>query len=53
MLALGSDCYDVVKRESEATPSALEEWEDVTTSTDFVFGEVPTHIGLQKKAIAW
>lgn len=36
VLALGSDCYNVVKSESEATLLALEEWKDVTTSTDFV-----------------
>ena len=36
VLALGSDCYGVVKCESEATLLALEEWKDVTTSTDFV-----------------
>ncbi|KAF8075755.1 hypothetical protein FPV67DRAFT_1469077 [Lyophyllum atratum] len=34
-LSLGSDCYTIVKGESEKTLARLEEWKDVTQSTDF------------------
>jgi hypothetical protein len=34
-LALGTDCYTVVKTESERSLRLLEEWKDVTASTDF------------------
>ncbi|KAF5363706.1 hypothetical protein D9756_001124 [Leucocoprinus leucothites] len=34
-LALGTDCYNVVKEESERALKNLEEWKDVTQSTDF------------------
>lgn len=35
-LALGSDCYNVVKTSAENTLARLDEWSDVTKSTDFV-----------------
>ncbi|GLB33166.1 putative short-chain dehydrogenases reductases (SDR) family protein [Lyophyllum shimeji] len=35
VLALGSDCYNVVKTESERTLARLEEWKEVSKSTDF------------------
>jgi hypothetical protein len=35
-LSLGGDCFDVVKMESEAALARLEEWKEVTKSTDFV-----------------
>ncbi|RDB30241.1 hypothetical protein Hypma_007082 [Hypsizygus marmoreus] len=35
VLNLGTDCYDVVKSECEATLARLEDWKEVTTSTDF------------------
>jgi hypothetical protein len=34
-LALGSDCHKVVKGEAENALRNLEEWKDVTQSTDF------------------
>jgi len=36
LLILGSDCFDVVKTECEKTLARLEEWKDVSESTDFV-----------------
>ena len=36
VLALGSDCFDTVKADSEKTLARLEEWKDVSKSTDFV-----------------
>jgi hypothetical protein len=36
ILGLGSDCFDVVKRESEAALARLDKWEEATKSTDFV-----------------
>ncbi|KAH7903354.1 hypothetical protein BJ138DRAFT_160743 [Hygrophoropsis aurantiaca] len=38
VLALGSDCYNGVKEASEKTLSRLEEWKDLTISTDFPKG---------------
>ena len=35
VLALGADCYTYVKNENEWTLRALEEWADVSKSTDF------------------
>jgi hypothetical protein len=32
-LALGSDCYAVIKSQTEAALKGLEEWQDVTKST--------------------
>ncbi|PPQ68283.1 hypothetical protein CVT24_005099 [Panaeolus cyanescens] len=34
-LCLGSDCYTVAKQESEKVLARLEEWKDVSCSTDF------------------
>ncbi|KAJ3553600.1 hypothetical protein NP233_g12607 [Leucocoprinus birnbaumii] len=34
VLVLGKDCYDVVKNESEKTLENLEEWKEVSQSTD-------------------
>jgi len=34
-LALGSDCYDAIKTVSERNLKRLEEWKDVSFSTDF------------------
>jgi hypothetical protein len=34
-LALGTDCYKVVEDASQAALTHLEEWKDVTFSTDF------------------
>jgi hypothetical protein len=38
VVALGSDCYKVVKEVSEEALKRLEEWKDVTFSTDFPKG---------------
>lgn len=35
VLALGTDCYNLVKTESEKTLARLERWKDVSFSTDF------------------
>lgn len=34
-LLLGSDCYSIVKQETEGHLTRFEEWKDVTFSTDF------------------
>lgn len=34
-LALGSDCYNVVKASAEGTLTRLDEWKEITKSTDF------------------
>ncbi|KAG6838646.1 hypothetical protein H0H87_002618, partial [Tephrocybe sp. NHM501043] len=36
VLSLGSDCYEVTKTASEKTLARLEEWKEVTFSSDFV-----------------
>ncbi len=33
--ALGSDCYNKIRDETEKTLQTLEEWKEVTKSTDF------------------
>jgi len=38
VLAIGSDCYAVVKKAAEEALDRLEEWKDVTFSTDFPKG---------------
>ena len=38
VFAMGSDCYAVVKQSAENTLKRLEEWKDVTFSTDFPKG---------------
>ena len=38
VVALGSDCYSVVKAVSEKTLARLEEWKEVSFSTDFPKG---------------
>ncbi|KAG6872572.1 hypothetical protein C0995_008723 [Termitomyces sp. Mi166 len=35
VLAVGSDCYNIAKTESEKTLMRLEEWKDVSYSTDY------------------
>ncbi|EEB94741.1 hypothetical protein MPER_06398 [Moniliophthora perniciosa FA553] len=37
-IQLGSDCYEVAKAECEKALSQLEEWKDVSCSTDFLKG---------------
>lgn len=34
-LALGTDCYKVAENESKSALARLEEWKDVSFSTDF------------------
>ena len=34
-LALGTDCYKVVESASQSALTGLEEWKDVSFSTDF------------------
>jgi hypothetical protein len=38
VFTLGSDAYEFVKAATEKTLSRLEEWKDVTSSTDFPKG---------------
>ncbi|KAG5722282.1 hypothetical protein E4T56_gene4439 [Termitomyces sp. T112] len=36
VLAVGSDCYNIAKTESENTLMRLEDWKDVSCSTDYI-----------------
>ncbi|KAG5350786.1 hypothetical protein C0989_009295 [Termitomyces sp. Mn162] len=36
VLAVGSDCYNVVKTESEKTMIRLEDWRDISCSSDYI-----------------
>lgn len=38
VVALGSDAYDIIKGAVKVTENALEEWKEVTVSTDFTEG---------------